>query len=510
MGGESGGGGAAGAGGNPDENGCVPASTPDIPDDDFLDTDCDGIDGSAARAIFVAPSGSDVFTGTMSHPVATIARAIELAGTSNRSVYVCNGDYAENLVVSHGVSVYGGYDCEQGWRRLQDRARVAPKEGLALSIARVSDPIVFDRIAFRAADAKSAGQSSQAAGIVDAGDVTFSHVEFVAGDGSAGAKGNSGDDAADPPPVSNSGDDAPTDACEVGDGGRCAHHMKGGTGTSQVCAYGSDNKMEMVGGDGGEGANAWLDQNQPDCVPSQGSEGQAGGTGQYRINGGRWQSVSDKDSGTDGDPGEDGAPADSGLGSLKGTVYVATNAGSSGERGDPGWPGRGGDGGGSPTSSGDLSCYTTFWLGSGGGEGGLGGCGGEPATGGGGGGGSIALVLVSSNVQLRWAHIVTGNGGKGGDGALGGKGQRGGDGADAGDGVESLRGMSGQRGGRGGQGGAGGPGGGGPAIGILYSGSKPSITNAVFELGLPGPGGTPKAGKTGPSGVTGQLYELPE
>src|SRR6188768_1986555 len=58
-------GGESGASTASDTPGCVPTGTSDAPDDDFLDSNCDGIDGDASHAIFVSPGGSDSADGSL-------------------------------------------------------------------------------------------------------------------------------------------------------------------------------------------------------------------------------------------------------------------------------------------------------------------------------------------------------------------------------------------------------------------------------------------------------------
>ena len=90
---------------------------PDVPDALFEDTNCDGIDGDAAHAIFVATSGNDLNAGTMAAPVATLSNAISLAQVANpkKDVYVAGGTYAVGtLQLASGVSLYGLYDDERG------------------------------------------------------------------------------------------------------------------------------------------------------------------------------------------------------------------------------------------------------------------------------------------------------------------------------------------------------------------------------------------------------------
>ena len=109
----------------PDAASCTPSGA-DVPDDDFADQNCDGIDGDLEKAIFVAPSGSDAAQGTRESPVKTLNKATALAAASGKDVYACNGSYAEALVVSSAVRLYGGYDCKNGWARNKELAVIAP------------------------------------------------------------------------------------------------------------------------------------------------------------------------------------------------------------------------------------------------------------------------------------------------------------------------------------------------------------------------------------------------
>jgi hypothetical protein len=113
LGGGAGGEGGGFAGGAGGEGGGAPTCDPtavDEPDDDFADTNCDGIDGAAAGAVFVAPKGSDDALGTIEQPVATISRALTLAAQKQLDVYVCNATYRDNIVIKSGVRIFGGYD----------------------------------------------------------------------------------------------------------------------------------------------------------------------------------------------------------------------------------------------------------------------------------------------------------------------------------------------------------------------------------------------------------------
>ena len=99
---------------------CVASATPespDLPDDGFADTNCDGIDGDADRAIFVSASGSDSDPGTRSRPKQTILQGINAAATEGKDVYIAQGTYPERINLHDGVSLYGGFLAD--WSRAE-------------------------------------------------------------------------------------------------------------------------------------------------------------------------------------------------------------------------------------------------------------------------------------------------------------------------------------------------------------------------------------------------------
>ena len=65
---------------------CAPASAsihpgaPDLPDLGFVDSNCDGIDGTEKDAIFVSPNGNDGNPGTKSQPKREVQAAVTAAG----------------------------------------------------------------------------------------------------------------------------------------------------------------------------------------------------------------------------------------------------------------------------------------------------------------------------------------------------------------------------------------------------------------------------------------------
>ncbi|MFT4705187.1 MAG: hypothetical protein ACI81R_002895, partial [Bradymonadia bacterium] len=118
------------------ENGCEYACTPDSsaldrPDNQFIDSNCDGIDGDLFSAYFVAPSGADeAGRGTLDRPFRTLSYAMTVTSEDIfiDSVYVAEGEYTgpraddgtlSPLLLVDGVNLYGGYDAET-WRRTAD------------------------------------------------------------------------------------------------------------------------------------------------------------------------------------------------------------------------------------------------------------------------------------------------------------------------------------------------------------------------------------------------------
>ncbi len=486
--------GAAGAAGT--AVAALPSCTDqDLPDDAFEDSNCDGVDGDAAQAVFVAPTGSASGDGSIDEPLGSIAQAVELAAAQNKDVYVCVGEYAESITIRDtAVSLYGGYLCEERWRRTEARAEVNSPTSRALVIDGVVEPVVIDRIAFSAANANDPGDSSIGAFVVDARNVTFTRVELVAGDGADGFDGADGEDAEDSLGRGRVGGSVGAVFCEsftqpcseVASGG----DKLAGPPPMVVCPVGSVNTW---GGRGGDGGNVALG-----AAPGESSGGWplAASTGQ---------------AGDDGAPGARGVSAQVGFGAVDVRGYIPANPGAPGGFGSLGQPGGGGRGGES-YFYGDLHPLDLrYVVGGGGGQGGPGGCGGGAGLGGGGGGASISLLLLASKVTLDQAVLTTARGGAGGRGGGGGSGAEGGLGGDGGFGScfheEPCRrplASRGARGGRGGDGGPGGAGGGGPSIPLVGVGGELGRRGVTYRMGVGGLGGqSPGA----PMGVSGETRE---
>ena len=88
----------------------------DAPDLDFVDSNCDGIDGDEKKAIFASPIGNDAAPGTKASPKRQIRVAVTAAAAAGKDVYAATGSYERVSLVS-GVSIYGGYDASTWARR---------------------------------------------------------------------------------------------------------------------------------------------------------------------------------------------------------------------------------------------------------------------------------------------------------------------------------------------------------------------------------------------------------
>jgi len=98
----------------------LPVAGDDIPDEQTRVSDCDGVDGTIDRAVFVAADGDDSAMGTREAPVRTIRQALRLASYNGRSqVLVGVGTYneSETLVIPEGIGVFGGYERARAWAR---------------------------------------------------------------------------------------------------------------------------------------------------------------------------------------------------------------------------------------------------------------------------------------------------------------------------------------------------------------------------------------------------------
>lgn len=474
---------------------CEPGAE-DVPDDAFKDTNCDGIDGDVERAVFVASDGDDLGQGLPDDPFRTIGAAIAVARAEKKDVYICNGTYDRGIVVEQAaVNLYAGYDCANGWRRIADRATIAPTSGVPLTLRDVSG-MTIERVVFEVPDAKVAEGSSMAGLIVDSHDIRLRRVEFLAKNAANGVAGASGQRYSGSAP---NGADGTSGCYSLG----CESPGEGGESTSSYVCPGGE--ARNVGGWGGKGGTQTT--SSAGGMDASGPGGGRGGSGVGSHNSPTGLVLMD----VDGSPGDAGRAGDVGalsehsIGHFTAEQYQPSNVGARGGYGHNGGAGGGAGGGGAGGPNryqGDLCCV----AGHGGSQGGAGGCGGYPGRGGSGGGGSFGLVLVNSDASVFWGRFITGNGGRGGAGGAGGPGQLRGLSGDVYDERASGRGGSGSDGGPGGDGS---PGGGGPSIALaLVNSSLTESEEVQVYLANPGMGGAGVSGADGHDGIAAEIYDF--
>lgn len=468
---------------------CVPSGDSDVPDGEFVDSNCDGYDGDLAAAVAVVPSGDTAPTG-VAGSAETIAEAITTASSEGLTqIWVAAGLWDGPVELVEGISIYGGYESETDWSRTRaTRSRVTGPGPLLIGDS-ITEPTEVALIDFEADDAADEG-SSIAARLVSSTGIRLEEVRLEAGRGGDGTDGMRPD---------------PSDDGEPGNPG-------GMTGIGPQCAGGF--RSRPVGGEGGT---------SPDChnggrggnttgsdinvgTPSNGISGgdgstiMIGGTRSCSPGGGaNNRGMAPAGSGTAGEPGE---PGDDGVGAIAGTFSPSGYTATDGSAGDEGTSGEGGGGGASAADATRMGNDFCIYFGASGGGGGSGGRPGQGGAAGTGGGASVALLLWDTTITLVSVTLATQNGGDGGRGSRGGAGGEGGAGASGGAGGSGgfyiapaspiVAGGNGGDGGDGGEGGAGGGGAGGPSIGIVFGGDSSEALTSMdidFELGTGGAAG---------------------
>jgi hypothetical protein len=444
---------------------CIPDGEADLPDDNFEDTNCDGIDGDASDAIFVDPiEGSNTGDGSQSRPKASLlgnngAFAAAVA-TGKSHVFISTGTLSESetVVVPDGISVWGGYDAAQSWARSDsiDRPVVEVAATIGVRFENTTSSMTWDRVDVRAADATAEGTSSYGMFMNEtSSELVISNATITAGSGAHGA--DSVRPATPETPLAANG--------SVGSGlvnSVCCESV-----ISDNCVAGAPGQSACAFA-GGVGARCGRSGGQP--TAGEGPDGGAAG-------GLREQ----------GKPGGPGAPGGEAEPLTEAVVTVGESGYTplSGTTGTDGSPGSGGGGGGLDYE-GSCSCGSSVVFPPGHG-GGAGGCGGTAAPAAGGGGGSFALFLFDSSPTLDRITLESGTGGDGGVGSEGGAGGSGG----LGGGQPSAT-AAGGNGGDGGAGGASSGGPGGPSICLTNAGASDPVlvTTPNCLLGEAGAGGT--------------------
>ncbi len=481
------------------------------PDAQFLDENCDGVDGNVALALFVAPGGSGaVDCGTRELPC-SIAAAPARAQAANRTqLYLRAGNHTGMAPLNgftNGLAFHGGYDAN--WVRAPRSVNLSRIEGGAVAQlgtvgAEFSNgSYVLDELEVTAPSASGtvtggAGGTSYGVRVLAGAALSITRSSIVAGAGFPGQNGSNGSSASQALPATGgtggSGDQFLTVCNDTSRGTR------GSAGSNPGCT----GSRSTTGGQGGLGGT--MDAScsgiggtcfGSDCDATSGTAGgnaifvtATSGTGGFAGPPCGGSSGADPGFVTDGSGGAGGSKSRGQL-----SFSPARWSGFAGNAGAPGENGGGGGGGG-----GAGGCDTgTDSFGDGGGGGGAGGCR-APLAGAGGrpGGGSIAVFAVqATSLAISNSTVVVLGGGDGGFGGSGGTGQPGGLGGPGGSGPGGANGGSGANGGRGGHAGGGGGGAGGVSVGVFAYQVSPSSSNLTPQIAPAGQGGAGGGGQIG-------------
>jgi hypothetical protein len=516
-------------------SGCAPPSTSDIPDDNYSDDNCDGIDGDVSLGIFVAKNDvnavDDPTCGTLMKPCKSIGQGMTNAVVASKpNLYVQAASYNEVVILAAGKSIFGGYD--NNWQRaprsqtghtVTITGALESTDGQYLTV-KAHDLIVNSTIADvvlvgpTPPNPTANGATGQSTYVVHAKNATLTlhNVTVTAGNGAKGHNGSIGGNASNVNPTAGmSGAVGGNGQYDINLCNDTSFGGGGGGGTNASCG-------NTGAGSGGNGGKEDTDCCCQTCLPVIGcfcttctgsccnaTSGSQGGNGaQFGGSFGHGGvAAATCSSGSDGQPGSvhNGPAGSKGSGgALDGSGYWATNAGSGGGAGGAGGGGGGGSGSGG-CDSGNVPFENS--AGGGGGGGGAGGCAAVSGGGGGGGGGAtFAVVAYNSTVTVTNSTITRGAGGGGGDGGNGGRGQSGGAGQSGGLGAgSSPNGNKGGDGAHGGHGGGGGGGAGGHSYGVFIGGGTSNVTVTTVTFSGPSVGGAGGArGLSAPTAPIGQ------
>jgi hypothetical protein len=535
-----------------------PTDEPDVadefprPGENYVDRNCDGVDGESSRSLFVW-SQSTQSLGTREHPFATIQEALAAFDSSRHTaVLVAAGYYPENVVLREGLQLHGGYSPDFSERDVVlfpavirgNEPDANDPNGVPGTVyaADIRDTrTVMAGFSIHGYDVNadpSPGQPGFNSYAVYARDCNANLLVMNnviiggrGGDGTDGRSGNSGSNG------SNGGDGHGSQECSGSADCRDRTSDGGVGGDNSVCSqadgtrgatargYNYDPQDYHGGGvNGAGGYNSMYDNSHHpdyydlckyDCVVPGGG---------YSNNG------SDARPGPNGNSGAGGSGCSVPGGQIQNGHWQA-HAGLFGGTGTHGGGGGGGGAGGAVLNNNAFSSCTIGSkngdLGASGGGGGAGGCGSTGGSTGGGGGGTFGVFLYFSDPSgsmpvVTANRIRRGFGGMGGQGGGGGQGGLGGQGGAGGEVVQpAWCAGAGGKGGRGGDGGAGGGGGGGcggVSYGIAGNYADPAFTHNRFEnpgsvdtggpggSGGPSPVGAASSGAPGANGASGDWY----
>ena len=485
----------------------------DDPDASFVDADCDGIDGTKARAAFVAPGGIDDGQCDMVAPCATIAHALVVvtADPARDHVYLRAGTYAGAFDLPTGVAVCGGYDA--GWVRADRNTagHLARITGgfhggvslyLAVRAASVSGP--DGRPPTRGSGCRGHGESRRPQRPRGARPERDAHPEAdqLPPGGRRCRRCRQRRHGGEPDP----GRHGRRWRGRPGAGLRLQHlSAVGRTGGDEPELPGSDRRRQWRPRRQHGHFVRWARRNLRQLQLHPGARRRD----QRRRVDGRWRRRRSLRFGGAGARRRGSGVQRHGRGGRERRRQLHLRSLGTATAAAPAVSGATARVGVEEAEPGDATPTTTI-VGPGGGGGGAGGCRAPQAGGGGGGGGgSLGIVAVGGSVVVTDSQFTRGTGGAGGSGGAGAAGQPGGGGGPGGlASPDTLAGAPGGAGGRGGHSGGGGGGAGGRVCGILTgSGALLSQSANTFiggSGGAAGPGGS-SPGLGGQPGAAGTV-----
>ncbi|MCO4746809.1 MAG: hypothetical protein KC912_18580, partial [Proteobacteria bacterium] len=248
----------------------------DHPDANYVDLNCDGIDGDLATDIFVdhvLGNDSQGNVGEPDTPYKTIGAAIAAATAGDDILVSTDGTYdigTSTLDFKQGVDVYGGYSSASSWSRSADLAQVFSGE-IGASADSITQATEVAQLQVFASDADAYGESSYGMWVRDTTALSLVDCEFSSGAGYIGSPGSDGLDG-DPGSKGDNGQNGCSNCNNQGAGGAggagCKSGGKGGNGGAQGNnggARGDNGNADDSGGEGGGGGggdNNWC----PGCA----------------------------------------------------------------------------------------------------------------------------------------------------------------------------------------------------------------------------------------------------
>ena len=167
----------------------------DTPDLDYIDHDCDGMDGDETNGVYLDPvSGKDTASGgTSSKPVKTLDEAFSKAKSSGRDwIYVASGSLSLSGTFDEGINIAGGYDASAGWSRKSSILPTLVTSASGVVISGWTTATEWQQIGIIANANTAKSGSSFALRVINSKDLTINGCEIESGDAGIGLDGANG------------------------------------------------------------------------------------------------------------------------------------------------------------------------------------------------------------------------------------------------------------------------------------------------------------------------------